>query len=161
MASFFNLTLDTLAPAGLSIILNDGAQYATSATVTAKISVSDETTTGYQMKIWGTKAAAKEADASWETFAATKSITLPDGDGLKTIYVKVRDDVGNESAAASDSITLNTSIPAVTITGPDNRWLLPWSALLGALVLLVCDVLGRVMATAEVPAGLVVAPLVT
>ena len=35
MASFFNLTLDTLAPAGLSIILNDGAQYATSANVTA------------------------------------------------------------------------------------------------------------------------------
>lgn len=51
MASFFNLTLDTLAPAGLSIILNDGAQYATSANVTAKISVSDEVTTGYQMKI--------------------------------------------------------------------------------------------------------------
>ena len=41
MASFFNLTLDTLAPAGLSLILNDGAQYATSATVTAKISVTD------------------------------------------------------------------------------------------------------------------------
>lgn len=108
MASFFNLTLDTLAPAGLSIILNDGAQYATSATVTAKISVTDAATTGYQMKIWGTKAAKTEAAASWETYAATKSITLPDGDGLKTIYVKVRDDVGNESAAASDSITLNT-----------------------------------------------------
>ena len=37
MASFFNLTLDTLAPAGLSLILNDGAQYATSATVTATV----------------------------------------------------------------------------------------------------------------------------
>ena len=120
MASFFNLTLDTLAPAGLSLILNDGAQYATSATVTAKISVSDETTTGYQMKIWGTKTAETEAEASWETFATTKSITLPDGDGLKTIYVKMRDDVGNETAAVSDTITLNTSIPAVTITGPDK-----------------------------------------
>lgn len=58
MASFFNLTLDTLAPAGLSIILNDGAQYATSANVTAKISVSDEVTTGYQMKIWGATTSA-------------------------------------------------------------------------------------------------------
>ena len=119
MASFFNLTLDTLAPAGLSLILNDGAQYATSATVTAKISVSDETTTGYQMKIWGTKTAETEAEASWETFAKTKSITLPDGDGLKTIYVKMRDDVGNETAAVSDTITLNTSIPAVTICDVD------------------------------------------
>lgn len=77
MASFFNLTLDTLAPAGLSIILNDGAQYATSANVTAKISVSNEVTTGYQMKIWGTKTAETEEAASWETYAATKSITLP------------------------------------------------------------------------------------
>ena len=94
MASFFNLTLDTLAPAGLSLILNDGAQYATSATVTAKISVTDAATTGYQMKIWGTKAAAKEADASWETFAATKSITLPDGDGLKTITLKEGESAG-------------------------------------------------------------------
>ena len=109
MASFFNLTLDTLAPAGLSIILNDGAQYATSANVTAKISVSDEVTTGYQMKIWGTKTAETEEAASWETFAAEKAITLPDGDGLKTIYCKVRDDVGNESAAVSDTITLNST----------------------------------------------------
>ena len=102
------------------MILNYFALYESSATGTEKISVTDAATTGYQMKIWGTKAAAKEADASWETFAAEKAITLPDGDGLKTIYVKVRDDVGNESTAASDSITLNTSIPAVTITGPDK-----------------------------------------
>ena len=140
MASFFNLTLDTLAPAGLSLVLNDGAQYATSATVTAKISVSDTSTTGYQMKIWGTKAAATEAAASWETFAATKSITLPDGDGLKTIYVKVRDDVGNESAAASDSITLNTSIPAVTITGPDKSRISKVTGYDAAAFSFVCDV---------------------
>ena len=140
MASFFNLTLDTLAPAGLSLILNDGAQYATSATVTAKISVTDAATTGYQMKIWGTKAAAKEADASWEPFAATKSITLPDSDGLKTIYVKVRDDVGNESAAASDTITLNTSIPAVTITGPDKSRISKVTGYDAAAFSFVCDV---------------------
>lgn len=140
MASFFNLTLDTLAPAGLSLILNDGAQYATSATVTAKISVSDETTTGYQMKIWGTKTAETEAEASWETFATTKSITLPDGDGLKTIYVKMRDDVGNETAAVSDTITLNTSIPAVTITGPDKSRISKVTGYDAAAFSFVCDV---------------------
>lgn len=140
MASFFNLTLDTLAPAGLSLILNDGAQYATSATVTAKISVSDTSTTGYQMKIWGTKTAGTEATASWETFAATKSITLPDGDGLKTIYVKVRDDVGNESESASDTITLNTSIPAVTITGPDKSRISKVTGYDAAAFSFVCDV---------------------
>lgn len=120
MASFFNLILDTLAPAGLALKLNSGATYATSNTVTAAISLSDESKTGYQMKLWGIKAAAEEDDASWETFTASKSLVLTDGDGLKTVYIKVRDDVGNESAAVSASITVNTAVPVVTITGPDK-----------------------------------------
>lgn len=120
MASFFNLILDTLAPAGLALKLNNGATYATSNTVTASITLTDETKTGYQMKIWGVKSAASEADASWETFAASKSIVLTDGDGLKTVHIKVRDDVGNETAAVTASITVNTAVPVVTITGPDK-----------------------------------------
>lgn len=120
MASFFNLILDTLAPSGLTLKLNNGATYATSNTVTAAVSLSDSSKTGYQMKIWGTKAAATEAAASWETFAETKSITLTDGDGLKTVNIKVRDDVGNETASVSASITVNTAVPVVTITGPDK-----------------------------------------
>lgn len=72
------------------------------------------------MKIWGTSDVDSEESASWENFAASKQITLPSGNGLKTVYVKVRDDVGNESAQVSDTITLDTSVPAVTITGPDK-----------------------------------------
>ena len=51
MASFFNLTLDTTAPAGLTLKLNNGAAYATSTAVTATIGLTDSVTTGYQMKI--------------------------------------------------------------------------------------------------------------
>lgn len=120
MASFFNLTLDTLAPAGLSVALNDDALYTTSEIVTLKLEMADADATGYQMKIWGVADAEDEASAAWETFAAEKSITLPDGDGLKTVYVKIRDDVGNEAAAVSDSITLDTAVPVVAITGPDK-----------------------------------------
>ena len=120
MASFFNLSLDTLAPAGLAAALNDDALYTTSEIVTLKLEMADADTTGYQMKIWGIAGVEDEASAAWETFAAEKSITLPDGDGLKTVYVKVRDDVGNESAAVSDSITLDTAVPVVAITGPDK-----------------------------------------
>lgn len=120
MASFFNLILDTLAPAGLSLKLNDGATYATNNIVTAAISVTDNDTTGYQMKIWGVKAATEENDASWETFATSKSIMLPDGDGLKSVHIKVRDDVGNETAVVTATITVNTAVPVVTITGPDK-----------------------------------------
>lgn len=119
MASYFNLVLDTLAPQRLAVKLNNGSQYTTSKNVTLSISVSDTSTSGYQMKVWGIDGAPSEDNATWETFAATKSIALSTGDGLKTVYVKVRDDVCNETAAASATITLDTSVPAVTIIGPD------------------------------------------
>lgn len=119
MASYFNLTLDTTAPTGLTLSINDGALYATSAAVTLTIGVTDSVTTGYQMKIWGIDGVEDEGSASWESFAATKSVNLTSGDGLKTVYVKVRDDVYNETAPVSDTITLNTAVPVVSITGPD------------------------------------------
>lgn len=119
MTSYFNLILDTLAPSGLALQINGGAQYTTSQEVTLAISVDDADTTGYQMKIWGINGAETENSASWETYTTSKTVTLPTGDGLKTIYIKVRDDVYNESSSVSSSITLNTSVPTVTITGPD------------------------------------------
>lgn len=119
MASYFNLTLDTLAPQGLTIKLNNGSQYTTSKAVQLAINVTDESADGYQMKVWGIDGIAKESDAVWETLANVKDITLPTGDGLKTVYVKVRDDVYNETAVTSTSITLDTSVPAVAIIGPD------------------------------------------
>lgn len=120
MASYFNLTLDTLAPAGLAVQLNGDDIYTTTPSVELTLTLTDSPTTGYQMKIWGVEGVTDEGSASWETYAASKSVTLPSGDGLKTVYVKVRDAVGNESSAASDSITLNTAVPTVTVTGPDK-----------------------------------------
>ena len=119
MASYFNLTLDTLAPQGLTIKLNNGSQYTTNKTVQLAVNVTYESAEGYQMKVWGINGVAKESDAVWETLANIKNVTLSTGDGLKTVYVKVRDDVYNETVAASATITLDTSVPAVTIIGPD------------------------------------------
>ena len=120
MASYFNLTLDTLAPSGLAVHLNGDDIYTTTAAVQMTLDLTDAVTTGYQMKIWGVEGVEDEGSATWETYAASKSITLPTGDGLKTVHVKVRDSVGNETAAATDSITLDTAVPTVTVTGPDN-----------------------------------------
>ena len=122
MASFFNLILDTTAPSGLTLSINNGAAVTTSRTVTLTIGVADADTTGYQMLIWGTDGVATEAAATWESYATTKSVTLPSGDGTKIVYIKVRDAVGNAVAAAvSDTITLDMTVPVVTIsTAPDN-----------------------------------------
>ena len=119
MASYFNLTLDTTAPAGVTVKINGDDIYTATPSVTLTIATTDSVTTGYQMKIWGIEDVASQEDADWETFAASKSVILPGGDGLKTVSVIVRDNVGNESAVVTDNITLDTSVPVVTITGPD------------------------------------------
>lgn len=115
MASFFNLTLDTLAPTISAFTINGGAAVTTSQQVTLAITCADAAS----MKIWGINGVASEADASWEAFSASKVVNLTSGDGSKTVYIKVRDSVYNESAASSATITLSTAIPTITITGPD------------------------------------------
>lgn len=132
--SFFNLVLDTTGPSNPTIIIDGNAQWATSDLVNAAISTSDGVTTGYQMKIWGDLDLAwcktngivgagatkvEENDALWIAYAISKQLKLSNGDGNKIVYLKLRDDVYNVSAQASDSIILDTTRPIVTITGPD------------------------------------------
>lgn len=122
MASYFNLTLDTTAPAGVGLKIDNGALYTSIVSVVLGISCSDASTAGYSMKIWGSvEDATTEDKATWISYATSKTINLTTGDGLKTVYIKVRDNVYNESVAVSATITLNTSIPVVTIVGPDTN----------------------------------------
>lgn len=123
MASYFTLTLDTTGPASPSITLAGGAQYATAQLVTATIGTTDSPTTGYQMKIWGDVDAshnssiqATEGASAWIAYSTSQQVKLSSGDGSKTIYLKIRDDVYNESSQASDSITLDMTLPVVTIS---------------------------------------------
>lgn len=134
MANYFNLTLDTLAPSNPKIVLAGGAPFATADLINATISTSDSSTSGYQMAIWGdidlewaktnslvNSGAQKvdEASAQFNTFTGTKQLKLAAGDGVKTVYVKLRDDVHNVSAQASSKITLDTKKPIVTVTAAD------------------------------------------
>lgn len=123
MANYFTLTLDTTGPASPSIVLNGGAQYATEQLVTAAIGTSDGSTTGYQMKIWGNvdpshnaNIQATEGASAWITYNTSQQVKLSSGDGSKTIYLKIRDDVYNESSQASDTITLDMTLPVVTVS---------------------------------------------
>lgn len=124
MATNFTLTLDTTAPAGTSVSADAGAAYTITGTVTLTIATSDTPTTGYTMKIYGdvsdTADTANyrtlEANAPWISYATSKSVVLTTGDGVKTIRMKIRDDVGNTSAEFTDTITLDTSAPTPNIT---------------------------------------------
>lgn len=69
---------------------------------------------------------------------------------------------GAATAACGPIGFIGLTVPhaARAVCGPDQRWLIPYSALLGPIVLLGCDVLGRVIARpAEVQVGIVTAAL--
>lgn len=127
MASYFNLILDTLGPALPTLIIESGANYIGTQLVNTAISTSDGDTTGYQIKLWGnvdtsydSNIQATEGASAWTAYTTAKQIKLSSGDGLKTLYLKIRDSVYNESAQTSDTITLDMTLPIVTISiGPD------------------------------------------
>ena len=102
---------DIVAPTSCSININSGAAYTTSTAVTLTLSATDFPSGMSQMQFSndGTNYSTPEA------YATSKSYTLPDGDGLKTVYVKYKDVSGNWSAPVSDTITLDTSLPTGTI----------------------------------------------
>lgn len=121
-ASYVTVTLDTTGPTSPTISISGGATYATSQSVTVTISTGDGDTTGYQMKVYGDVDTANDANvqatkaaSTWISYATSKSIKLSSGDGSKTIYLTIRDDVWNESSEVSDSITLDTTLPVVTV----------------------------------------------
>lgn len=126
MANYFLLTLDTLAPAGVTIELAGGAVSTANQVLNATIGTTDADTTGYEMKVYGDVDATYDADiqplvgdSAWIAYSTTQEVKLSATDGAKTVYVVVRDDVGNEASAESDSITLDSTSPVVTVTvGP-------------------------------------------
>ena len=116
-----------MAPASPQIIIAGGAAYTAAQLVTCALSTADGDTTGYQMKIWGNVDIANDANVQasegasvWISFAASKQVKLSSGDGVKTLYLKIRDSVLNESAQANDTIGLDTAVPVTSVSiGPD------------------------------------------
>lgn len=127
MANNFTITLDTTAPASPTIAIEDGSAYASAQLVNCTIGTGDALTTGYQMKIWGdvdgtynSNIQTAEGTSSWITYGTTQQVKLSAANALKTLYLKIRDDVYNESSQTSDTITLDTTLPVVTLqSGPD------------------------------------------
>ncbi|GAB19185.1 putative iron-siderophore ABC transporter permease protein [Gordonia effusa NBRC 100432] len=59
--------------------------------------------------------------------------------------------IGAATAACGPIVFLGLVVPHIAraFTGPDYRWVIPYSALLGAILMLVADVIGRVIARPE------------
>jgi len=99
-------TFDTTPPNG-TIVINKGDEITPQTSVRLILSCSD---------IHGCDQVMFSNDTTaWspaEIYTPSKVWTLSEGDGTKTVYVKFKDTIGNWSNPFSDSITLDTTIPA-------------------------------------------------
>jgi hypothetical protein len=94
-------TVDTEGPTG-SVSINKTALATTVQQVTLYLSASDalSTVTHMRLRVGGTWEA-------WQPYVSPLLYTLPAGDGDKTVYAQYRDQHGNVSAQASDTIRLD------------------------------------------------------
>jgi len=95
-----------------SVEINNGAASTDSQEVTLTLSAQDTESSVAQMQF-------SNDGVNWtgpEAYSTTKAWVLSAGDGEKTVYAKFKDDTGNWSDAASDSIVLDTA----TLVGPDG-----------------------------------------
>ena len=115
---------DTTAPSGV-ININSNASYTNSTNISLSLSATDTTgVTAYYLSSYNL---APEASASgWTSvtsnasYSGTISYTLSAGDGTKAIYCWYKDEAGNVSETVSDSITLDSAAPTVTISSPTS-----------------------------------------
>ncbi|SFC63980.1 hypothetical protein SAMN05421780_107198 [Flexibacter flexilis DSM 6793] len=100
--------MDRKAPTEPKIIINSDSVYTRSIEkkVNLKISAKDAT----QMRI-SQNPSFPPGLQGWETFITTKPLILEGGDGNKSVYIQFKDQAGNISATASDSIRLDRTAP--------------------------------------------------
>ncbi len=112
-ATQFVIVYDETPPTSGSVSINSGAMYTNSTSVSLSLSATDAV---YVML-------SEDADftgASYSSFVTSKTFALSSGDGEKTVYVRYKDEAGNETTGTiSDSIILDTTGPTVTISSTE------------------------------------------
>ncbi len=114
-----------VTPTNTSVLINNGDAQTDSASVTLNLAATNAAT-----MLIANKADFTDA-GSWETYSTTKSWTLTEGVGTKTVYIKFRSSTGGESAAVSDTISLVAAVTPTageitgsaggTLTSGDNK----------------------------------------
>jgi hypothetical protein len=98
--------LSATPPKVVSVLLEGGAVFVNSTTVSLSLSVQNTVEVSFSTDgiIW----------SDWELYENVKSYTLPTGDGEKTVYVRARDNQGNVSVPVSVSVTLDQTPTTTT-----------------------------------------------
>jgi len=106
------IILDTTPPTG-TISINSGDESTDSTLVTLTLSATDAVSGVSKMQFSNDGVVF----SSEEEYAISKSWTLTDGDGTKTVYVRYKDNAGNWSGPISDTIILDTTPDSDPPTG--------------------------------------------
>ncbi|GAA0319627.1 hypothetical protein GCM10008967_07700 [Bacillus carboniphilus] len=108
-------TIDKIPPTG-SLVINQNDERTNDPQVELTISGTDDHGP-LQMRI-----SNDEADwSSWESYNTSRAWNLLSGDGEKTVYLQLRDSVGNTTESITASIILDTTGPTGTITINDGN----------------------------------------
>ena len=106
---------DAVAPT-VALRIQGGAEYISDPVVTLTVVAQD--------LLSGVDAMSFSTDGStwlpWQPYAPTTLWTFPAGDGVKRLWVRVRDRAGNVSASADASTILDTVAPTVVAVSPPN-----------------------------------------
>lgn len=108
-------TVDATPPVPGLLWINGGASSTNNTTVSLTISATD---VGSGLAGMQVSEDSNFAGVAWEDYATTKPFTLSAANGLKYVFVRFKDKVGNISEAASAPITLDTIAPSLTIDSP-------------------------------------------
>ncbi len=115
-----SIVLDTTPPSVPSFLINAGATYTTSTSVTLSWTPNDAVQMRFQNDggSW----------TAWESYASSKAWTLASGDESipKTVYAEFVDAAGN-SRIVSDNITLDTEAPDVSYFAINNGAPYAWT----------------------------------
>ncbi|MFA5101485.1 MAG: hypothetical protein WC547_11425, partial [Candidatus Omnitrophota bacterium] len=109
-----SIILDTRAPSGY-LAINDDTPWLLSPAVTLKVTVAD-TVSGCGSMCFSEDGVSWSA---WENYSETKAWTFGAGEGLKTLYCRVRDNAGNILAIA-DTAILDSQPPSGMISIEDD-----------------------------------------
>ena len=114
-AGSYTVYRDTTAPSG-SVAINNGAARTNRATVTLNLPATDADTGVFQMRISTDGTLDGEP---WVTYAASRTVTLPGGDGTKTVAVQFRNNALMQSPVRTDTIVLDQR-PNLVVTALSN-----------------------------------------
>ncbi|MGB0521849.1 MAG: hypothetical protein ACPGJS_02755 [Flammeovirgaceae bacterium] len=114
-----SVKLDRQEPVGEKIVINAGAEYTNN--LQQRVLLEIEAEGAKDMMIAHDK--FFRSPARWEPYKVQRDWTLRGKDGIKQVWVKFRDEAGNESTPAKDDIRLDTEPPkprSFTINSKQN-----------------------------------------